>query len=224
MTGLNKITEKILEEARQDAAEILRKAEEECAAISAEYAQKAENIRVSVTEKAKNEAAGIVFRAKSGESMEKRNTLLAARGEMIDLAYATAKKQLLSLPDEKYMTFLTMLLSAAVSQRAEAEKISRTVYGMPGVADCYEVLMNSRDAGTFGEAVIAAAQKKETDTEKKVILSKIRLSGKNAAIEGGLILRCDDVEINCSVKAIFDEIRPATERKVGGILFPEKKG
>lgn len=224
MTGLSKITDKILEEAKQEAEQIFRKAEEESAAIYAEYAEKAAALERSVAEEAKNEAAGIVSRAKSGESMEKRNTMLAARGRMVDLAYETAKKQLLALSDEKYMAFLVMLLNTAAAQRAEAEEISRTVYGTDGEAACYEVLLNSRDAQRFGGRILAEAETKAAGAAQKILIKKIKLSAKTAAIEGGLILRCDDVEINCSLKAIFDEIRPLTERRVGEILFPEKKG
>ena len=124
MTGLSKITDKILEEARQDAAARLSQADRECSAISAEYAGKADKIRNDIFERARNEAAGIVSRAKSTENMEKRNTQLAAKSRMIELAYETAKKQIADLPEERMLSFLVMLLCAAVAQRAEAEETS----------------------------------------------------------------------------------------------------
>ena len=37
-----------------------------------------------------------------------------------------------------------------------------------------------------------------------------------------LIVRCGAIEINCSLRALFDQIRPALETKVSRKLFPDK--
>ena len=224
MTGLSKITDKILEEARQDAAARLSQADRECSAISAEYAGKADKIRNDIFERARNEAAGIVSRAKSTENMEKRNTQLAAKSRMIELAYETAKKQIADLPEERMLSFLVMLLCAAVAQRAEAEETSLRLYGTDESAEAYEVILNSRDAQRYGARLLPELAKKVQGAAQKTIAAKLKLSARTVAIDGGLILRCDDVEINCSLSSIFNTVRPKTERKVGEILFPEKKG
>ncbi len=226
MTGLSKITDKILEEARQDAAARLSQADRECSAISAEYAGKADKIRNDIFERARNEAAGIVSRAKSTENMEKRNTQLAAKSRMIELAYETAKKQIADLPEERMLSFLVMLLCAAVAQRAEAEETSLRLYGTDESAEVYEVILNSRDAQRYGARLLPELVKKVQvqGAAQKTIAAKLKLSARTVDIDGGLILRCDDVEINCSLSSIFNTVRPKTERKVGEILFPEKKG
>lgn len=224
MTGLSKITDKILEEARQDAAARLSQADRECSAISAEYAGKADKIRNDIFERARNEAAGIVSRAKSTENMEKRNTQLAAKSRMIELAYETAKKQIADLPEERMLSFLVMLLCAAVAQRAEAEETSLRLYGTDESAEVYEVILNSRDAQRYGSQLLPELAKKVQGAAQKTIAAKLKLSARTVDIDGGLILRCDDVEINCSLSSIFNTVRPKTERKVGEILFPEKKG
>ena len=224
MTGLSKITDKILEEARQDAAARLSQADRECSAISAEYAGKADKIRNDIFERARNEAAGIVSRAKSTENMEKRNTQLAAKSRMIELAYETAKKQIADLPEERMLSFLVMLLCAAVAQRAEAEETSLRLYGTDESAEVYEVILNSRDAQRYGARLLPELDKKVQGSAQKTIAAKLKLSARTVDIDGGLILRCDDVEINCSLSSIFNTVRPKTERKVGEILFPEKKG
>ena len=122
MTGLSKITDKILEEARQDAAARLSQADRECSAISAEYAGKADKIRNDIFERARNEAAGIVSRAKSTENMEKRNTQLAAKSRMIELAYETAKKQIADLPHSAVEGAVDVGLFHGVSFRAEGSE------------------------------------------------------------------------------------------------------
>ena len=45
-----------------------------------------------------------------------------------------------------------------------------------------------------------------------------------ANIDGGLILRRGKIEINCSVGALFGELRPEYEGRVVARLFAEKKG
>ena len=56
MTGLSKITDKILDEARRDAAQRLADADAESKRISEQYAEKAKNITVAANAAAKSEA------------------------------------------------------------------------------------------------------------------------------------------------------------------------
>ena len=48
---------------------------------------------------------------------------------------------------------------------------------------------------------------------------KLVLSNDTADIEGGLLLRYGDVEINCSISMLIDSIRSSVEAKVYRALF-----
>ena len=72
MNGLSKITDKILNQARAEAADTLSVADERCTEISAEYASRAGEIRRKVALGAKANAEEIINCARSsGNIMEK---------------------------------------------------------------------------------------------------------------------------------------------------------
>ena len=221
MTGLSKITDKILADARADAAELLAQAEKKSSELAGEYARQAQSRREQIDESTKREAAEIVARAKSGEAAIRRNVILEAKSAQIDRAFDLAKKELLGLSEERYAELLLRLLVAACRRQAEDERLSRELYGEEDapIADCYEVLLNERDGERFGEALIASVREQSELSAKTVVLSSQR-----ARIDGGLILRCGNTEINCSVQALIEQIRPTLEGKVSRKLFPEKKG
>ena len=221
MTGLSKITDKILTDARADADELLAQAEKKSAELSGMYARQAQERRAQIEETAKREAAQIVARAKSTEATVRRNVVLEAKSAQIDRAFDLAKKELLGLSEERYAELLLRLLVAAYRRQTEDERISRELYGEEDVteAECYEVLLNERDAERFGESLITAAKERLDTSAKAVVLGTQRVR-----IDGGLILRCGSTEINCSVQTLIDGIRPELEGKISRKLFPEKKG
>ena len=225
MTGLSKITDKILAEARAYADEKLASADERCAEIEAEYAEKENKLRQQISEDARREAADIVQKAKSGEAMMRRNTVLEAKGALVDEAFDIAKKQLLELPDERYLELLVMLLTATVKEQAEAEAASLELYGEDDApkAERYEVILNARDKARCGEKLIEQTVERIGTTHADIV-SRMVLAENTANIDGGLIMRFGDMEINCSVKTLFEQIRPELEAQVSRKLFPEKKG
>ncbi len=226
MIGLSKITDKILAEAQAQADAKMAEADAKCAEIGREYDQKAAQIRAQIDEQTKREAAEIVSRAKSSEAMLRRNTALEAESEMIDEAFEMARKEILNLSNERYLEMLLMLLSSALRRQAEDEKLSRELYGEGEDApqsDRYEVILNLRDRERCGEALIKEIGVR-MGKENKAMTEKLALSEETAMIDGGLILRYGDIEINCSLKALFAQIRPELEAKVKGRLFPEKAG
>ncbi len=221
MTGLSKITDKILADARADAAELLAQAEKKSSELAGEYARRAQERREQIDEAAKREAAEIVARAKSGEATVRRNVVLEAKSAQIDRAFDLAKKELLGLSEERYAELLLRLLVAACRRQTEDERIGRELYGEDDVpsTECYEVLLNERDGERFGESLIASAKERLGASAKNVVLSAERVR-----IEGGLLLRCGNTEINCSIETLIDGVRPELEGKVSRKLFPEKKG
>ncbi len=225
MTGISKITDKILAEARADAAEKLLAADARCAQIAEEAAKRAEVIREEIEEAAKREAAEIIFRAKSGETMARRNTVLEARSVLIDEAFSVAKKEILRLSEERYLEMLVMLLGSVLKQQLENEKESRELYGEEDAPtfDSYEVLLNEQDLSRYGECLLKELQKRRGE-ELSTVIGRVSMAKTPVAIDGGLILRVGAMEINCSLATLFTEIRPELEAKVAQKLFPQKKG
>jgi hypothetical protein len=55
-------------------------------------------------------------------------------------------------------------------------------------------------------------------------MDTVRLAEDTAAIDGGLILRCGDISCNCSLTALFAQVRASLEGKVSALLFDAARG
>ncbi|MBR7182160.1 MAG: hypothetical protein IKD28_05190 [Clostridia bacterium] len=219
MTGIEKITEKILADAKARAREILEKAQAECREAAEAFAARAEESREAITARALAEGEAVAARARAAATMERRDILLAARARMLDEAFAKAREQITSTDYGKYRELLTALLSCALIDLAKIEREREASGGGATDAPTLEVLMNAEDAARFGRAVLTAARRV---TERKVgaaLLDKLTLSDEHADIEGGLLLRYGNTECDWSITVLLAEVRRDIEHRVAGILF-----
>ena len=221
MTGLEKITDKIIEEARADAAETRNEADKKCMQIAEEYAQKSKAIRKDIDEKAQKQAEYIISHAKSTAAMAKRNILLDAKAQLVDMAFAGALEEFTSMSDEKYQMFLIMLLTYALKNQIETENASIVLDGAENVCivDKYEIILNKKDADKYGKALVDGVRRGLVGKAESSIFDKLYVSNKYANIVGGLILRYGDVETNCSLEMLFAQKRDKLEIEVYKILF-----
>ena len=225
MNGLERITERILSEANAEAEKLLAAAEEECARIRAEYEKKAADIRERLTDGAEREGTDMIARAKATAANNKRNLLLATRSKLIDEVFDGSRDWIRNLSPEKYTDVLVGLLCAALIEQVDAEQTSRTLYGEEDAMapDTYEVVLNQRDRDAYGMNVINGARKKLTGKLTSETLSRVKLSQKAMPIDGGLILRCGNIESNCSLELLFAQLRGELEAEVSHALFDSEK-
>lgn len=221
MNGLERITEKILAEAREEADRILSSAEAECARIRDEYTARADEIRARLSMEAERTGTDMIAQAKATAATQKRNLLLATQSQLIDDVFDLALTQVRQLEGEKYVEILAGLLSAALLEQVEAEEISRTLYGEEEAMapDVYEILLNARDLERYGAAVLDAVRKKLGAKLEQETLDKLVLSKQTLSVEGGLVLRCGNIEANCSLSLLFSQLREELEAEVSRALF-----
>lgn len=219
MTGLEKVTGKIIADAEADAKEILDHAEAECAAIREKYAARREAELEALRETNDRECQSLVVRAKSSAAMAKRNAVLEARAAILDEAYAAAEKQVRSMNGEQYIELLCKMLRSALKNQMDGEEDSLRLYGEDIAPDAYEVLLNSRDRDYYGEKFMGAFLTGLGAKFPRAVLAKLYLSEEAAPIDGGLILRAGPVETNCSLSLLLAETRRETETRVSRILF-----
>ncbi len=221
MNGLDRITDKILAEAKAESDAILCAAEAECAQIRAEYEKKAEDIRRTLTAEAEREGADIVSRAKAASATQKNSALLRQRTKLIDEAFDAAYQSVLRQEPEKYTEMLTGLLCSALRAELATEQNVKALgdteeYTVP---ECYEVLMSAKDRDRYGRTVLENAKRKMGAELSAEAARKLMLSDKEVRIDGGLILRCGDVECNCSLSVLFAQLRRELEGEVAHALF-----
>lgn len=219
MTGLEKMTAKIIADAEAQAREILQKADAECESIKARYLADAERECDRLGEQAERECEALITRARSSAAMAKRDVYLMSKSRLIDEVFAAGEKEIRNLPAEKYLELLISMLKGAIKRQMESEKESLELYGEDSSPEYYEVLLNHRDREQFGKALIDGLHRSVVGKMKLSDLEKIKLSNDTANINGGLILRCGAVEANCSLSMLFAEARRTTEAKVNDALF-----
>ncbi len=221
MTGLSKITDKILDEARREVAERLAEADAECQRISAEYKEKADALTAEANAQAKARAEEMILRTRSGEASARKNIMMKSQGDMIDRAFEIAENELVALPQNEKLELLGGLLAASLTSEWEAEQSRGEIYGDEAVAEqrVYEVMLNAKDRERLGEAVIDNFKRRIVGKDLGDLPSRVVLCKDTANIEGGLVIRVGSVEINNSISAIVGALRPRLEAQVAKILF-----
>ena len=219
MTGLDKIKDKIIAEAQIDAARMIEDAQKKCNEILLRASGDADNIKAELDVAAHREAESLISRAKSGAALEKRNIIAQAKSHAADLAFETAKKEILSLPDEQYVEFLAKLLVSALSSQLDIEKTNRELYGEESNEAPVDVLLSQEDILRAGTKIIPAAKKMAAGKPVAHLLERAGVSVETAKIEGGMIIRIGDLDINCSVEALIESAKERLEGDVARILF-----
>lgn len=221
MIGLEKVTGKIKADAEADARKTLAEADERCAALAAQYKEATDAELERLREASDRECQALVVRARSAAVMAKRNAILEARAAIMNEAYASAERQVRSMHAEQYLELLCKMLRTALKLQMESEEESMRLYGENISPAAYEVLLNPRDFGTYGEKLMKTFKVGLGSKLPVRALSKLSLSTETAEIDGGLILRCGSVEVNCSLATLLAQNRRETEVRVSRILFGE---
>lgn len=223
MTGLNKITEKIISEANDRARVIIEQARKRCIEISNEYAERAETRKTVIREEAEKEANAIIAQSKSSVTTEKKNALLKAKRALVDETFEAARAEIDGLSEEKKREMIASLAAGALFEIIDTQNENLERYGEAPDCEEYELVLNKRDLDSCGEAVyemlcLRVEKKYGADKRDKVYLSK-----KAANIDGGAIIRCGDLENNASFSKLFATLRDRLEYEIASYLFAEGK-
>lgn len=220
MQNLDKIIDKIMNDAHARGEKILLDAENTCDGIRSEAEDRAKTILAGSKNRARRDALATAERAYSTAEMKSREMVLATRVGLINKAFNAAYRQLLEMGDEEYCVFAAHLLADAAIERLEAVNRLRKEYG--DTEDCcadFEVLFRKEDLEERAPVIIKTA--KAFMRKKSAALGKtpFTISEETARIDGGVILRYGDIETNCSVEAVIKDARERLEGRVAEILF-----
>ena len=223
MTGLEKITAKIISDAENDAKKTVDAAVSEGQRIEREFSERAARARDDMVSYAESEASNRIARIKSAMALEQRNVVLAAKSELIDEAFALAKKDIAEMDGKKYIELISDILSSVMLGQSKAVEAELRDYGDAELeaVDKYEVIFNESDREKYGAAIVDAAKINITGHNGKPYADKLVLSEKTADIDGGFILSYGDVSVNCSVSMLLANLRSSCEGIVYKTLFKE---
>ncbi|MGI6333887.1 MAG: V-type ATP synthase subunit E [Saccharofermentanales bacterium] len=113
MNGLQAIRERILDEARQAAAQIDEQAEKQVGEILSVAEQEKIKIVTEAEVKAEKQAEALLARARSTALMESRKKLLQARRQMIEQAISGAVERIRALPERQRIAYYRDLIASS---------------------------------------------------------------------------------------------------------------
>ena len=198
MAGAEKIQQKILKEARQQAQKDIEQAEKEAAAIIKSAEQEALEKKETFFKKGLEDAAEHKKRLVAVAQLDARKQRLQAKQDVLQAAFDGALNQLISLPKEKYQSVLIDMVVAAIKTGQE------------------EVIVCERDKKGLTPDFIKAIN---TQLLNKGMNSAVKLSDETREIKGGFILRQDNIEVNHSFEMITRMQRDVLETQVIKVLF-----
>ena len=191
MHNLDRLVARITSEARSKADDILSDADARCAALAGESRYKADEAYKMAIDRATRAAAEEERRAQISRSLDVRNAVLRAKGDVVDALMSEIPARIQSLPDQEYLAFMKkMMIDAAPDGQVE-------------------VVVADPDRNRITAAFVAAVQSELASRGRG---SKLRLADDKLDLAGGFVLRASGLEIDCSLDAILaargDELAP----------------
>ncbi len=220
MQNLDKILDKILTDAREEAEKVLDAARQECETIEKESDARVQSVIEAAEARAAREETAAAQRANSTADMKKREILLAAKVGMLSKAFSEAENYLYDLSQEDYCVFLAHLLADAAVERLQTVQHLQELYGEEEACDGEFLLELSEKDRELGSLVIKAAKTFMKRGSTEYGKTNFTLAEESAPIRGGLILRYGDIASNCSVEAVINGLREQMEARIANILFP----
>lgn len=195
MTGLDRIIEKILAESQKNCDEILKQASAEVKEIISQARAAAKKESDKIVEDAKKNAAKKQAVSKSMAESITRNRYLEIRNAILNDIISAAYLEIEKFSDEEYFDMLKKFCIKNV-QTGECE-MHLSGYDIGRLPDDFEMSINSE------------------------IYEKgaVHISHVPADIENGFILSYGDIEINCTLRAIFDENMDSLKDMLSTALF-----
>ena len=195
MNGIEKITERIIQNAEQELAEITREAKEKVEEITARYEDAARKESSEILSKGQGAAKERIERLEGVAMLDTRKLELSVKQELIERAFDSALEQIKGLPQIEYVHLLAKL--AAKASRSGNE----------------EVLLSNEDRLKVGESIVREANELISGGGHLTLAEDFR------PIKGGLLLRDEDIEINCTLESLIRRLRSEMAGELAGILF-----
>lgn len=194
---LEKITERILEDARESAAKIQEKGKDDAEKIMAHYEKKVKDYK----EKAVREAQ---VRAKEKQSQMintakrlARNDILAHKQDWIDRVFKEVKADILEMPEPDYISFLANLVKKSNPEGSE------------------EIGLSRKDRVLWG--------KLSSKLGEDFPGHHFKLMESPFPMEAGIFIKRGQMFLNASLDAILGELREKEGKEVVQHLFPEEE-
>ena len=198
MNGIDRITDRIEADAREQAKAIIAEAEAKCAEIRKENEKKAQERYLELIRNGTKDCESGLERRKSAAEMDAKKSVLALKQDCVAEAFDMAKRRLADMPEDSYVGFLASLAASAAADGSG------------------EIVLSARDRERCGKAVLERAN---AALAAKGLTPALTLDADSREISGGLILRQGGVEVNCSIEALVEALKGPMTADVARTLF-----
>ncbi|MDD6920754.1 MAG: V-type ATP synthase subunit E [Eubacteriales bacterium] len=190
--SIERITSKIIDDARAEADVILKQSRDERDSIVNDAKEKAQEIIETQKTAGESEKAKIIERKKASAEIEGRKIMLHEKQKLIDEVVDGAIQNLVE-EKQKYVDFIVK----GVEQSGQRQG---------------EIILNAKDREEIGEQLIMALNTIISD-------SNFELSKETRPLLGGFVIRNGNIFINGSIENIIEEIRDEIALEVAKIIF-----
>ncbi len=220
VNGLQRITDRILGDARARADEILDQARQESERIASQSQAAADALRRKLSLQAEDEAKTFIEKTKATAAAQKSELLLSQKSKLVDDVFEGAFDEVLALGAPKYAELVGGLAASAIYDFCRSEAENRALYGEEeDERYAFEIVLNKEDRDACGEAVLASVRKKLRGKVPADALDGMTVSKQTRRIAGGAVVCYGPVECNCSLEMIFSQLRRELEGEVCEALF-----
>ena len=198
MNGIDRITDRIEADAREQAKAIIAEAEAKCAEIRKKKEKKAQERYLQLIRNGTKDCESGLERRKSAAEMDAKKSVLALKQDCVAEAFDMAKRRLADMPEDSYVGFLASLAASAAADGSG------------------EIVLSTRDRERCGKVVLERAN---AALAAKGLTPALTLAADSREISGGLILRQGGVEVNCSIEALVEALKGPMTADVARTLF-----
>jgi vacuolar-type H+-ATPase subunit E/Vma4 len=195
---LEKITERILNDARKAAEKILGKAKDDAGRIRSRAEKRIAEYELNAVKEAEAHAAAKKAQMIHSAERMARNRILKHKQEWIDRVFEAVKAEILDFSDETYLTFLVDLLKKTD-------------------------LRGNEEIGLAGKD-LKLQKRLQNILQESFPNNQFRFGVSPFPMEAGLVVKKGQMFLNASVEALLGEMREQESRKVAQILFEEEDG
>ncbi len=198
MSGIDKLQDRILQDAKDQAEKSIIDAKKQADDIISSAESDALKTKEAALEKAKLKSNDLKERLIAMAELESRKKKLAAKQEVIDKAFRDAMDKMLNLPVEEYKNILVDMIAASISNGDE------------------QIILSKRDLERYG---LSLADTVNLKLAEKGIKAGLTVSDQCGIFKGGFVLRRGKVELNNSFETAFKMMHSKLEEEVVKILF-----
>ena len=201
MTGTEKITQRILQQAQQQVAEIEAQANAQAQSVMERQRSQAERQAAQMIAQAETQSQERRQRVLAVADLELRKKTLSAKREVLDAAFERAQQMLCDMQDEAYTALYQTLVLQAVQT------------GDAGIRP------SKAEAQRLGEGFVQQLNEQLTH---RGLPAHIQLLPVHPTLVSGCMVVRGDMEVDLSAPAVLRNLREQAEGEIAQMLFAKE--